>query len=531
MAFFPRENVWPHLLATALPGYVWNSILLMAMTGLGSAAIGAGAAWLTTMTEFPGRRVFDWAMLAPLAAPGYVAAYALTDFLEYSGPVQVLLRGLFGWTSARDYWFPEIRTIWSAGFVLTLSLYPYVYLLARSAFREQSVCALEAARSLGCGPWRTFFRVALPLARPAVAAGVAVVMMETLNDFGAVSYFAVRTLTAGIFSVWLEGSNAGAAAQLSCVLLVFVLLLIGLEAAGRRGRRHHAASRRYRPIVRARLEGWKGWLAAAACAAPLLLGFVLPVAVIASLAMHRPEGFLDADFLSATARTLWLGAAAAALAAATGLLLAFGARRAESATARNIARATMIGYAAPGAVLAVGVLIPLSALDRAIHYASLDLFGVGTGLLLTGSAAAVLLAYVVRFNAIAFGAAAAALGRVTPAMDMAARTLGSGPGAALRRVHLPIVSGSLVTAAMLVFVDAAKELPATLILRPFNFSTLATHVYDSASREQLSEAAPAALTIVAVGLLPVAVLIRGLGARRPGEAAEAAIGGAARQGA
>lgn len=517
MALFPRENIWPHLIATVLPGYVWNSLLLMAMTGAGAAAIGAGAAWLTVMTEFPGRRVFDWAMLAPLAVPAYIGAYALTDFLEYSGPVQVALRDLFGWRDSRDYWFPEIRTIWSAGFVLTLSLYPYVYLLARAAFREQSVCALEVSRSLGCVPWATFFRVALPLARPAIAAGVAIVMMETLNDFGAVDYFAVQTLTAGVFTTWLEGANAGGAAQISCVILMFVLALIGLESAGRRGRRFHSLSRRYRPIVRAPLTGWRGRAAAALCAAPLLLGFAMPVLIIGARALDAPEAWASPAFHAALFRTLWLAGAAAALAVFAGLFLAWGARRAEGRAPLIIARATMIGYAAPGAVLAVGVLIPLAALDRTIHYAMLDLFGFGTGLLLTGSAAAVIFAYVVRFNAIAYGALDGALGRVTPSMEMAARALGEGPGGALRRVHLPIISGSMVTAAMLIFVDAVKELPATLILRPFNFSTLATHVYDFASREHLAEAAPAALAIVAVGLLPVAILVRGLAGRRPGQ--------------
>lgn len=517
MAFFPTRNIWPHLMATVLPTYVVNSLALMAMTGAGAAAIGAGAAWLTVMKRFPGRNVFDWALLAPLAVPAYLGAYALVDFFEYAGPVQVLLRETFGWTDARDYWFPQVRSIWTAALVLTLSLYPYVYLLARAAFREQSVCALEVSRSLGQGPWRTFFRVALPLARPAIAAGVAIVMMETLNDFGAVDFFAVRTLTAGVFSVWLESSNAGGAAQISCVMLVFVLALLGLETAGRRGRRYHAMSRRYRPIVRERLTGARAAAATAACAFPLLLGFALPVGVLAAHALDRPENWLDPAFWEALGRTLLLAGSAAAIAVAAGLFLVFGARRSASPLPRMVARATMIGYAAPGAVLAIGVLIPLAALDRTIHYAALDLFGVGTGLLVTGSAAAVVFAYVVRFNAIAYGALDGAFGRITPSMEMAARTLGATSGGALRRVHLPIISGSMVTAAMLIFVDAVKELPATLILRPFNFSTLATHVYDYASREHLSEAAPAALAIVLVGLAPVAILVRGLGARRPGE--------------
>ncbi|QIE54669.1 iron ABC transporter permease [Pikeienuella piscinae] len=517
MAFFPTENIWPHLISSVLPGYVHNTVVLMLITGGGAAVIGTSAAWLVVMTEFPGRRVFDWALLAPLAVPAYIGAYALVDFFEYAGPVQVMLRGFFGWTDARDYWFPEIRTIWSAGFVLTLSLYPYVYLLARAAFREQSVCALEVARSLGCGPWTTFFRVALPLARPAVAAGVAIVAMETLNDFGAIDFFAVRTLTAGVFSVWLEGANSGGAAQISCVILGFVLVVLGLESAGRRGKRYHAMSRRYRPIERVRLRGGRAALAVLGCAAPVGFGFILPITVIASLALHHTEGWLEPAFWDALARTIWLAATAAAVAVGAGLLLVFGARRSRGRATKLIARATMIGYAAPGAVLAVGVLIPLAALDRRIHYAALDLFGVGPGLLLTGTAAAVIFAYVVRFNAIAYGALDGAFGRVTPSMDMAARTLGETAGGALRRVHLPIISGSMMTAAMLIFVDAVKELPATLILRPFNFSTLATHVYDFASREHLAEAAPAALAIVVVGMAPVAVLIRGLGVRRPGE--------------
>lgn len=522
LAFFPSENIWPHLLATVLPTYAINSVALMAMTGAGAAVIGASAAWLTVMKRFPGRRFFDWALLAPLAAPAYISAYALVDFLEYAGPVQVGLRETFGWRDAQDYWFPEIRSIWMAALVLTLSLYPYVYLLTRAAFREQSVDALEVSRSLGLGPWRTFVRVALPLARPAIAAGVAIVMMETLNDFGAVDFFAVRTLTTGVFSVWLESSNAGGAAQISCVMLMFVLALLGLEASARRGRRYHAVSRRHRPIEPERLSRRAGLAAAAFCALPILLGFALPIGVLANHALERPAAWLDPDFAKALARTVLLGAAAAAAAVAAGLLLVFGARRGRGAAPRILARATMIGYAAPGAVLAIGVLIPLAALDRTVHYAALDLFGFGTGLLLTGSAAGLVFAYVVRFNAIAYGALDGAFGRVTPSMEMAARTLGETAGGALRRVHLPIIAGSMVTAATLIFVDAVKELPATLILRPFNFSTLATHVYDYASREHLADAAPAALAIIVVGMAPVAVLIRGLGARRPGDRGPAA---------
>lgn len=513
MALFPTENIWPHLLATVLPDYIINSLALMAITGIGAACIGTGGAWLTTTKDFPGRRVFDWALLAPLAIPAYIGAYALVDFLEYAGPVQTFLRDVFGWRSSRDYWFPEIRSFWSAALVMTLSLYPYVYLLARAAFREGSAGVLEVSRALGCGPWESFFKVALPLARPSIAVGAAIVMMETLNEFGTVDFFAVRTLTVGVFTTWLESSNVGGAAQISCVMMVFVLILLGLERAGRRGRRYHNLSGARRPIQRERLTGAAAIIATCACAFPLLIGFALPTGVIAYHALGYTEGWLDPDFWAALLRTITLGVSAAMIAVMAGVFLAFGARRAKSAAPRMIAQSTMIGYAAPGAVLAVGVLIPFAALDRAIHYTSLDLFGVGTGLLITGSAAAIIFAYVVRFNAIAFGAIDGAFGRVTPSMDAAARTLGETAGGALRRVHLPLITGSMITAAMLIFVDAVKELPATLILRPFNFSTLSTHVYDYASREHLAQAAPAALAIIAVGLAPVAVLIKSLNTR------------------
>ncbi len=516
MALYPTENVWGHLAATVLPRYVGNSLALMAMVGVGTAAIGAGTAWLVTMKEFPGRKVFDWALLAPLAMPAYIGAYALVDMLEYAGPVQTALRDLFGWQSARDYWFPEIRSIWSAGFVLTLTLYPYVYLLARAAFREQSICALEVSRSLGCGPWSSFFRVALPLARPAVFAGAAIAMMETLNDFGAVDYFAVQTLTTGVFSIWLESQNAGGAAQIACVMLAFVFAILGLEAASRHGRRYHNMSRRYRPIHGETLTPFWRWAAFAACLAPLALGFLAPVGVIASHAFGHLGQWAAPGFWAALWNTAWLAAAAAGIASGAGLLLVYGARASRHSAPRYIAKIASIGYAAPGAVLAVGVLIPFAALDLWMADLIEAAFAVDVGLMITGSAAAIIFAYVARFSAIAYGAIDGAFGRVTPSMEMAARTLGENRAGALRRVHLPIIRGSVLTAAILIFVDGAKELPATLILRPFNFDTLATHVYTHASLENLAEAAPAALAIVAVGLTPVIVLARTLRESRPG---------------
>jgi iron(III) transport system permease protein len=518
MALFPTENVWPHLVRNALPIYLGNTFALALMVGAGAAVIGTGAAWLVTMTEFPGRRWLDWALLAPLAVPAYIGAYALVDMLEYAGPVQTTLRSLFGWQSARDYWFPEIRSIGAAAFVLTFALYPYVYLLARAAFREQSVCALEVGRALGCGPWGVFWRVGLPLARPAVVAGTAIVCMETIADFGAVDYFAVPTLTRGIFAIWLETYNAGGAAQIAMVMLAFVMALLALERSARRGKRFHHMSRRYRPIRRAVPSTAPRWLLFGLCFAPVLFGFVVPTGIIGWHAVSHLDQWSDPPFWRAALHTAALATAAAVIACLIGVFMVYGARSSPSRLPRWIAQATALGYAVPGAVLAVGVLIPLAALDHWLADRIEASLGVDAGLLLTGSAAAIVFAHVVRFVAIAHGAVDGALGRVTPSMELVARTLGSSRRRILARVHVPMIRGSLLTAALLIFVDSAKELPATLILRPFDFETLATSLYNAASLEQLARSGPAALAIVAVGLAPVMLLARTLNRSRPGEA-------------
>jgi iron(III) transport system permease protein len=517
MALNPTENIWPHLVAHALPIYLGNTLMLMALVGIGTAFLGTAAAWLVVMTDFPGRRMLEWALLAPLAMPAYIGAYALVDLLEYAGPVQIGLRALFGWHDARDYWFPQIRSIWSAGFVLTLALYPYVYLLARAAFREQSVCALEVGRALGCGPWGVFWRVGLPLARPAVVAGSAIAMMETLNDFGAVDYFNVPTLTRGVFSIWLDTYNAGGAAQIALVMLGFVLLLLALEKISRRGKRFHHTSRRYRPIRRTRPKRLRRWVVVGLCACPVLFGFVLPTLVVSWHAWSYLGQMAAPAFWRAMMHTGMLAGLAAVVSCAVGVFMVYGARASRTGAARWLAQATSLGYAAPGAVLAVGVLIPLAALDHRMADLAEAWFGIDIGLVLTGSAAAVVFAYVVRFSAIAHGAIDGAFGRVTPSMELAARTLGETRRGALTRVHLPMIKGSVLTAALLIFVDSVKELPATLILRPFNFETLATTVYGAASLEHLGEAGPAALAIIVVGLAPVVLLARTMDRSRPGE--------------
>lgn len=507
IAFHPTENVWPHLLATTLPRYLENTLVLMVGVGLLTAAVGTGAAWLVVMYRFPGAGWLQWALLLPLAVPAYVGAYALVDFLEYAGPVQTALRATFGWETARDYWFPQIRVRGAAIAVLSGALYPYVFLLARAAFREQSGAGYEVARALGVGPWGRFWRVGLPLARPAIAAGVAVAMMETVADFGAVDYFAVQTLTTGIFSLWRQAGNLGGAAQLSLVVLGLIVMLVTVEKLSRNRSRHSGSARGIRPVTPQLLTGWRGWLATAACLVPFGFGFVLPVAVLSGHAFDAQQ-WAAPGLLRALWHSLAVGGVAAGLTVALGLFMVYGVRLSGHRLPVLLLPVTAIGYAAPGAVLGIGILIPLAAFDHRLADGILALTGWDPGLILTGSAAALVVAYVVRFFAIAQGTADAAIGRISPSLPMAARSLGRSAGQTLRSVHVPLIRASVGSALLLVFVDSVKELPATLLLRPFNYDTLATRVHAKASLENLSEAAPAALTITLVGLVAVAFLAR-----------------------
>ncbi len=508
IAFTPAENIWPHLMATVLPRYLGTTIVLMAAVAVMTAVAGTVTAWLVTMYRFPGRGWLDMGLLFPLAIPAYVGAYALVDFTDFAGPVQTALRSAMGWTSARDYWFPETRNLTWAAVVLAAALYPYVYLLARAAFREQSGCTYEVARALGAGPRALFWRVGLPLARPAIAAGVALAMMETVADYGTVHHFGVQTLTTGIFTVWLEGNNAGGAAQIALVVLALVLGLVVLERAGRRGARFHRLGRSTRPIERPVLPGAAGWVATGVCLVPFAFGFVLPVSVMLAHALARPQVWLAPGLGRALLNTLTVAGIAAAVTVTGALFLVYGVRLSGSTLPRRLLPLTSLGYAAPGAVLAVGFLIPLAALDHRVADAVLAVTGHDPGLLLTGTAAALVLAYAVRFFAVAQGAVDSAFGRVSPTLPMAARSLGRGAGGVLSAVYLPLMRGSVGAALLVVFVDCVKELPATLLLRPFNYNTLATRVFELASLERLSEAAPAALLVMAVGLVAVLILAR-----------------------
>ena len=505
IALHPTEPVWGHLLATVLPRYFINTLWLMFSVGLLAGLAGAGTAWLVTLYHFWGSRVLSIVLLFPMAIPAYVGAYALVDFLDYSGAVQTLLRASFGWSDARDYWFFDVRTGWACALVLASALYPYVYLLARAALREQAGGAFEVGRSLGLGPFGLFWRLGVPMMRPAIAAGVALVMMETAADFGTVQHFGVQTLTTGVFSTWLGQGNAGGAAQIACVVLTLIAVLFGFETLSRRGARFHMRS--LRPITPRRLTGWRAGLALGLGIIPFLLGFALPFGVMLGLSLSSPSVWAKAGLVSAGLNTLLVGGTAALVTVAAAVILVFGIGMARGGQImRLLLPITSLGYAAPGAVLALGLLIPLAALDHFVADTVVAMTGYEPGLLITGTAAAIVLAYSLRFFGIAQGAIDSAFGRLSPNLPWAARSLGRSPLGALKSVHLPLMRRSIAAALLVVFVDCVKELPATLMLRPFNFNTLSTRVYELASLEHLSEAAPAALLVMAMGLIATALL-------------------------
>jgi iron(III) transport system permease protein len=478
--------------------------------------VGTATAWLVTMYRFPGREILDRLLVLPLAVPTYIVAYCYVELLDYAGPVQTHLRAAFGFTHVGDYWFPQVRSLPGAILIFTAVLYPYVYLTARASFAQQSVCVLEVARTLGRTPLATFVDVALPIARPAIAAGVAIVIMECLNDLGAVQYLGIDTLSASIYSTWVQRSNIGGAAQIATVMLLLVAALFAAERTARGGARSNHTTGRYRAIPFQEIPGWKAVAAATLAALPFVFGFVVPLIVIAPDAATHLKGALSSGFLPAAGNSLLLATLAAATAVAVALILAYARRVAASRFVRSAGRVAALGYAVPGTVLAIGLLIPLAGIDNQIDAFTRSTFGVSTGLLLSGSLFALTLAYVIRFLAVALAPIEAGLGRVSTNLDAAARTLGESALSVLWRVHLPLLVPPLGAAALLVFVDSMKELPATLLLRPFNFETLATHVYSLASIEQLEQASLGALTIVLVGLAPVLLLHEAIAGGRPG---------------
>ncbi len=513
--FQPSTGNWEHLRATVLPDYLSNSALLALGVAVGTLLIGVSTAWLTAMCRFPGKKLFSWMLLLPLAMPAYIIAYTYTGMFDFAGPVQSWLREWSGWAYG-DYWFPEVRSLGGAIVMLSLVLYPYVYLLARAAFLEQSVSVLEVSRTLGCGSWCSFFRVALPLARPAIVAGLSLALMETLADYGTVSYFGLGVFTTGIFRTWFGMGDSVAAAKLASFLLAFVLVLIALERSSRRRARYHHVSGQYTRLPEYRLSGSKAVLAFTACLTPLLLGFLLPAAQLAVWAVATWKEMVDTAFITLTINSLLLAFAASLLALVLALFLAYGKRMLKTRTVEVAIRIASTGYAIPGTVIAVGIIIPFAWLDNSIDSFMREHFDLSTGLLLSGTLFALLFAYTVRFLAVSLQTVESGLGKIRPAMDDAARSLGYRPKEILFRIHLPLMRASVLTAVLIVFVDVMKELPATLILRPFNFNTLAVRAFELASDERLADSSTAALMIVAAGLLPVILLNRSIAQSRKG---------------
>lgn len=495
-----------HLARTVLAGYVVNTLALMLIAGGIALVVGVGCAWLVSAARFPGRSIFAWALVLPLAVPAYIAAYLYGDLLEFTGPVQTMLREVTGW-GAGDYWFPKIRSLPGGAFVLGIVLYPYVYLLARASFAAQSVSQFRAARSLGAGPARAFWQVALPAARPAIAGGLALVLMEVLADFGVAQYFAIPTFSTGIFRSWLSMGDKGAALKLAAMMLLFVIALIALEAKTRQGR---AASKDARkgddPLVQ--LSPLGKALATLACLIPLMLGFVIPAGYLLTMSVSDTAIAAAGDLWSYAKGSLWLGLGTGVVCVVSALVLAFAKSRSDSGIVKASIRVSTLGYALPGALLAVGLLAPLGAADLAISRFARDTLGYSGGLVLTGTGVILIYALSVRFLTVAYNSVDGGMSKIPPSFAAAARSLGAGPARVLTRIYAPLLSPSLAAATALVFIDTVRELPATLILRPFNLETLATRTYRLASDERLVEASIPALILLAAGLLPVMLLTR-----------------------
>lgn len=508
LALFPTENIWPHLISTSLPRYLFNTILLMLGVGVSVFLTGVSTAYFVSQYEFPLRKYFEWLLLLPLAFPAYVIAYMYTDLLEFAGPIQHGLRELFDWQLATDYWFPNVRSMGGAIMLMGLVLYPYVYLMARASFIEQSSYLSDASRLMGRNQFKTFMFVSLPIARPAIAIGVALALMETLNDFGTVDFFSIHTLTAGLYDVWLNMGNLGGAAQIASVMLMFVVILLALEYAGRRRSRFYQSATRYMQKQRMPLRGKYKWLAFTICAAPVLFGFIIPLTMLLNYAIRYFDQSWNPGFRAYTFNSLFVSVSAALICISLAVMICYARRLYKDAATGLAARIASLGYAMPGAVLAVGIVIPLASFDNTVDSLFRQYFGFSTGLMLTGSTFALIMTYTIRFMAISVGSVESSMSKISESLDMAARTLGHSAFRTLRLFHLPLLKGGILTAALIVFVDCMKELPATLLLRPFNFDTLATHVYQFASDEMIEQSALGSLVIVLSGLLPVILLSR-----------------------
>lgn len=502
------SGVWPHLIRNVIPQATGQTVLLVAGVGLFSSLVGASTAWLVSRYRFFGRGFLHWALVIPLAVPTYLSAFCFVELLNFTGPVQTAVRELGGFRTPADYWFPDVRSLPGAIFVMTAVLYPYVYLTCRLVFEMQGSAIIDTSRVLGTGGFRLFVRVAAPLARPAVAAGAMLAMLEALNDIGAVETLGVRTLTFSIFDTWLNRSSLAGAAQIACVMLVFVGLLSALERQARGGRRYAPKGSAARSHSLVPLSGWHGALAFLACALPPAIGFAAPVGLMLSFAWKRPDQFADPALYSAAANSLTVSALAALATVMAALVILAAQRRRPPRWLAVLLRASTLGYAVPGSVLAIGTLFALTRFDNGLDAFLRDHFGVSTGLLLSGGAAIIVYGVSVRFIAIAHGSLESAYSRLSDHVAMAARTLGRSEAQTLFGVELVLLRRAIATAGLFVFVDTMKELSATVLLRPFNFSTLAIFVYEKASRALFEDSTVAALAIVAIGVVPVLLLSR-----------------------
>jgi iron(III) transport system permease protein len=501
----PSVDIWAHLWRTYFLELICNTVALIAGVGLGVLALGIGLAWLVTMCRFPGRRLYEWLLILPMAIPAYVMGFVFLALFDYTGPVQSGWRAMFG----PKMWFPDFASYGGVVLVMTMVLYPYVYLLTRTAFLEQSAGTVEAARALGISELAVFWKVMVPLARPSIVAGLALALMEALADFGTVGIYGYSTFTVAIYRVWFGLFNRQAATELASVLLCFTFGLLILERLMRGRARFSQTEGSVRPVSPRSLTGWRAWAASGLCGLIVTGAFLLPVAQLLYWTMTSLGGpEYDARYATFLANTVMLAAVAAIVVVVAAVILAYGLRLGRSPIVTLFARLASMGYALPGSVIAVGVLIPMSFIDHTLDAFLRRTVGISSGLLLTGSMAGLVFAYLVRFLAIGSQTVEASLVKITPAMDMAARSLGTSPGGILRRVHLPLIRGGLGCAAILVFVDVMKEMPATLLLRPFGYDTLAVRIWQLTSESFWEAAALPALTIVAGGILPVLTLMR-----------------------
>lgn len=505
----PQYELWQHLFETVLSDYVYHSLLIAFSVGALTLLLGTSLAWLVARYEFSGRRILQWLILLPMAMPAYILAYTYTGMLGVAGPLQSQLRETFGWTY-HDYWFPDVRSLGGAIVMLSLVLYPYVYMLARTAFSEQSASFYEVSRSMGVSGFAYFRKVAFPLARPAILTGTALAMMEAFADYGTVQYFGISTFTTGIFRTWNGLGNAIGAAQLAAVLTSFVLVLLLIEKHSRRRLRYFHQGQKQHSAKRLSLSPIKRLWAVMLCLLPVAFGFVIPIVQLGAWAFERASSQVDAQFMTLIWNSFYLAASAALIAVGLALLFAYAKRLRNHWLLSFQVQLASLGYAIPGTVIAIGTMLMLSAADDGLNHLTETLFDTSVGLVFSGTLVALLLAYSVRFLAVALHNVETGLQRIKPSMDDAARSMGLSSFAVLKKVHIPLLRASVLSAILLVFVDVLKELPATLMLRPFNFNTLAVRTFELASEERLQDAAVPAMAIVLVGLLPVVLLTRAL---------------------